>query len=87
MEQLTQGMSQLFLAVEETQRSIISITSATLKTRGNKAAAEGSAGASTLGGDPPVDPGVQRKDSGKQVTKPEGGDTYIIRGFKAYFRD
>ena len=65
MEQLTQGMSQLFHAVEENQRSIVSLTSATLKTGGNKVATKGSAGASTPGGDPPVDPGVQRKESGK----------------------
>ena len=66
MEQLSQGLSQLFHAVEETQRSIMSFTMATLKSGGDKVPS-GSAGVSSPKAGPPKDHYPHRRELGKSV--------------------
>ena len=72
MEQLTQGLSQLSQAMEETQRSLASLAAALLHLGGEKSQ-EGIAGASSPGEQRSADLEAQRTEKGKWVTDSEEG--------------
>ena len=72
MEQLSQGLSQMFQSMEETQRAIASLTAATLHSNRGKSP-EVFTGQSTPRSKVPEAPLGQRQEAGKWVPNVEEG--------------